>query len=74
VAAQGGLPTGGRVGPALPADPASLLDDQAPAPLPWALLPEQIGAHIALNMHVPVSTVLELSKEPGSCWPDDLPF
>jgi hypothetical protein len=61
-----GLPAGGRVGPALPEDPQQVLDELLPAPLPWSLLPEQVAAQMTMNLHVPVSTVLELSKEPGT--------
>ena len=58
-----GLPTGGRIGPALPGEPTPLFDQPLP---PWALTPEQVAAQMTMNMHVPVSTVLELSREPGS--------
>ena len=33
---------------------------------PWTFGPEQLAAHLVLNVHVPVSTVLDLSREPGS--------
>lgn len=33
---------------------------------PWTLGPQQIAAQIVINVHVPVSTVLELGREPGS--------
>jgi len=33
---------------------------------PWTLGPELIAAQIVLNVHVPVSTVLEVSRKPGS--------
>lgn len=33
---------------------------------PWTFGPEQLAAHVVLNVHVPVSTVLDLSREPGS--------
>jgi hypothetical protein len=33
---------------------------------PWTLGPEQVAAQVVLNLHVPVSTVLDLSRAPGS--------
>ena len=33
---------------------------------PWSLTPELVAAQITLTMHVPISTVLDLSREPGS--------
>ena len=33
---------------------------------PWTFGPEQLAAHIVLSVHVPVSTVLDVSREPGS--------
>lgn len=33
---------------------------------PWTLGPEQLAAQVVLNVHVPVSTVLDLSRAPGS--------
>jgi hypothetical protein len=60
---QAGLPAGGRVGPALPGDPEALFHEALP---PWSLLPEQVAAQMSMNVHVPVSTVLDLSREPGS--------
>ena len=58
-----GLPTGGRIGPALPGDPEPLFQD---APPPWTFHPDQVAAQLIVNIHVPVSTILELSQEPGS--------
>lgn len=43
-----------------------LFDTDGPVPPAWALTPEQIAAQIILNIHVPVSTVLDLSQEPGT--------
>ena len=48
-------------------DPTSVLfDTDGPVPPPWALTPEQIAAQMNLNIHVPVSTILDLSHEPGT--------
>lgn len=58
-----GLPTAGRLTPA-PGEEA--LFDERPVPPPWACLPEHVAAQVVLNVHVPVSTVLELSQEAGS--------
>ena len=33
---------------------------------PWTLGPEQIAAQVVVNVHVPMATVLELSREPGT--------
>ena len=33
---------------------------------PWTLGPEQVAAQVVLNVHVPVSTVLDLIRAPGS--------
>lgn len=33
---------------------------------PWTLGPEQLAATVVLNVHVPVSTVLDLTREPGT--------
>jgi len=33
---------------------------------PWTSCPEQVAAQVVLNIHVPVSTVLDLSREPGT--------
>ena len=33
---------------------------------PWTLGPEQLAAHVVLDIHVPIATVLDLSREPGS--------
>ena len=33
---------------------------------PWTLGPQEIAAQVVVNVHVPVSTVLELSREPGT--------
>jgi len=33
---------------------------------PWTFGPEQLAAHIVLNVHVPVATVLDLSRAPGT--------
>ena len=33
---------------------------------PWTLGPEQIAAQVVINVHVPMATVLELSREPGT--------
>ncbi len=60
---QAGLP-GGR---APLCDGSSVLfDTERPVPPPWALTPEQVAAQIALNVHVPVATMLDLSQEPGT--------
>ena len=41
--------------------------DGAPgAGRPWTLGPEQVAAQVVLNVHVPVATVLDLSREPGA--------
>ncbi|TAL20264.1 MAG: HNH endonuclease [Frankiales bacterium] len=48
-------------------DAASVLCGTAgPVPPPWALTPQQIAAQVVLHVHVPVSTVLDLSHEPGT--------
>ena len=33
---------------------------------PWTLGPEQVAAQVVLNVHVPVATVLDLCREPGT--------
>ena len=33
---------------------------------PWTLGPEQLAAHVVLNVHVPVATLLDRSTAPGS--------
>ena len=58
-----GLPAGGRIGPAQPDDPEPLFTD---APPPWTFHPDQVAAQLIVNIHVPVATVLDLSKEPGT--------
>ena len=40
-------------------------EEGAPA-RPWTLGPEQVAAQVVLNVHVPVATVLDLSREPGT--------
>ena len=40
--------------------------DPAAALQPWTLGPEQVAAQVVLNVHVPVSTVLDLSRAPGT--------
>lgn len=37
-----------------------------PALVPWTLGPEQLAAQVVIHVHVPVSTVLDLSSEPGT--------
>lgn len=60
-----GMPSGGRT--STPPDECGLLFEQdMPAPPPWTFAPDQVAAHVVLNLHVPVSTVLELSQEPGT--------
>jgi hypothetical protein len=66
---EAGLPAGGRISTPAHANGTAPLFDEAteqPVPPPWAFTPEQVAAHVTLNVHVPVSTVLELSQEPGS--------
>jgi hypothetical protein len=68
---EAGLPAGGRISSPAPQDgPVPALFEEEPpggrVPPPWAFTPEQVAAHVTLNVHVPVSTVLELSQEPGS--------
>jgi hypothetical protein len=60
-----GVPTGGRIGAPEPGQSEPLFDER-PVPPPWTFSPEQVAAQIVLNLHVPVSTVLELSREPGT--------
>ena len=51
------------------AEPGSpwVSEQQAPgAGRPWTLGPEQVAAQVVLNVHVPVATVLDLSREPGA--------
>jgi hypothetical protein len=60
-----GWPTGGRVGAPRPGENGVLFDVPAGCP-PWTFDPAQVAAQIVLNVHVPVSTVLELSREPGT--------
>ena len=36
------------------------------AHVPWTFSPEQVAATVLVNVHVPVSTVLDLTHEPGS--------
>ena len=58
-------------GPAIGVDQAS---EDAPSPggapcdglHPWTLGPEQIAAQVIVNVHVPMATVLELAREPGT--------
>jgi hypothetical protein len=59
-----GLP-GGRVGAPLPGQEL-LFGQELPGAAPWALTPEQVAAQVVLNVHVPVSTVLDVSQEPGT--------
>ena len=33
---------------------------------PWTLGPDQIAAQVVVNVHVPMATVLELAREPGT--------
>lgn len=33
---------------------------------PWVFGPEQLAAHVVLDVHVPVSTVLDMSRKPGT--------
>ena len=54
--AQAGCGPAGRGAFAAPGAPGA----------PWTLGPEQLAAHVVLNVLVPVSTVLDLSREPGS--------
>jgi hypothetical protein len=67
---EAGLPAGGRISTPAPEDgpvPALFAEPSGgPVPPPWAFTSEQVAAHVTLNVHVPVSTVLELSQEPGS--------
>ncbi len=45
-------------------EPTEPVDD---APLrPWTFHPDQVAAQIVVNVHVPCSTVLDLSHEPGT--------
>jgi hypothetical protein len=44
---------------------AGLGQEQTSPGMPWTLGPEQVAAQVIFNVHVPVSTVLELSREPG---------
>jgi hypothetical protein len=68
-----GILSGGRVGAPGPHDgegepffDEAPFEPDLPVPPPWTFSPEQVAAQVVLNIHVPVSTVLELSKEPGS--------
>ena len=61
---QAGL-AGGRT-PLTSGGGGTLFDTDGPVPPPWALTPERIAAQITLSIHVPVSTVLDLSQEPGT--------
>jgi hypothetical protein len=62
--------SGGRAPVTCPAgQDLPLVHDQdlpGDAPPPWTFAPEQVTAQVVLNIHVPCSTVLELSQEPGS--------
>ena len=62
---KSGLPTGGRLS-TRPGDDDVLFEPDAPVPPPWTFSPEQVAAQIVVNIHVPVSTVLDLSRQPGS--------
>jgi hypothetical protein len=64
-----GTASGGRVGAPRPGESGVLFDVPAHCP-PWTFSPDQVAAQVAgqvvLNVHVPVSTVLELSHAPGT--------
>jgi hypothetical protein len=60
-----GWPSGGRVGAPRPGENGVLFDVPVDCP-PWTFSPDQVAGQIVLNIHVPVSTVLELSREPGT--------
>jgi hypothetical protein len=60
-----GLPTGGRLA-AQPGEAEPLLESDAPVPPPWTFHPDQLAARIVLNIHVPVTTALDLTHEPGT--------
>jgi hypothetical protein len=61
-----GLPTGGRMSSPADGQPEPLFDAPAAVPPPWTFSPEQVCGQVILNIHVPVSTVLDLSREPGT--------
>ena len=61
-----GLPTGGRVGAPPPGDAEPPISPDGPTPPPWTFHPDQVAATVILNIHVPVSTVLDLSHAPGT--------
>ncbi len=45
---------------------APLLEPDGPEPPPWTFHPDRVAAQIVLNVHVPVSTVLDLAQEPAA--------
>ena len=63
-----GWPTGGLVGAPRPGDEngGQVLFDVPQDCRPWTFDPEQVAAQLVLNIHVPVSTVLDRSHEPGT--------
>jgi hypothetical protein len=61
-----GVPTGGRMSSPADGQPEPLFDAPGPVPPPWTFSPEQVCGQVILNIHVPVSTVLHLSREPGT--------
>ena len=50
----------------LAADSPARTADLTAGPRPWTLGPEQVAAQVVLHVHVPVSTVLDLSRAPGT--------
>ena len=56
----------GASGAALPAAVEPVDATGTGALRPWTLGPEQLAAQVVLDVHVPVSTVLDLSRAPGT--------
>jgi hypothetical protein len=61
-----GIPAGGRVGAPGPRQDELVQDDDLAGAPPWTFPADRVAASIVLNVHVPVSTVLERGREPGS--------
>ncbi len=63
---RAGLEQAGHTAPDRAGDQAGPRCTDAAGLRPWTLGPEQLAAQVVLNVHVPVSTVLDLSSAPGS--------
>ena len=60
-----GVPEG-RAPATEPCGTTPLFDDEARVPPRWTFTTAQVCAQVVLNVHVPVSTILERSQVPGS--------